>query len=280
MRSRYFAALGPTRFHRVHYTQWGDPANPRVVVCVHGLTQTGRDFDPLASALSDGWRVICPDVVGRGRSDWLDDGSGYTYPQYLADMTVLIALAGVEKVDWVGTSMGGLIGMLLAALPGSPIRRLVLNDVGPLVPKQALERIAGYVGRDERFATFEDFVAAYRERHRTSVELPEPDWSELARHNHRVREDGSFGYGFDPAIAQPFQGMALADVDLWATYDAVRCPTFVIRGADSDVLLAPTVKEMRRRGPRAAVFEVPNVGHVPRLGDAAQIDAIREFLAK
>lgn len=280
MRSRYFAALGPAGFHRVHYTDWGDAANSGVVICVHGLTQTGRDFDPLASALSDGWRVICPDVVGRGRSDWLADGSGYTYPQYMADMAALIARADVGEVDWVGTSMGGLVGMLLAALPGSPIRRLVLNDIGAFVPKQGLERIAGYVGRDERFANFEDFVAAYREQRRTFGELPESDWWELARHNHRVHENGTVGYAYDPAIAQPFRDSPLADVDLWTTYDAVRCPTLVIRGADSDILLASTVEEMRRRGPRAATFEVPGVGHAPRLRGAAEVGAIRGFLAK
>src|SRR5688572_7734326 len=125
MGSRSFLGLGPHGFHRVAYSEWGDPGNPRVLVCVHGLTRNGRDFDDIAEALSDRWRVLCPDVVGRGRSDRLAVKEDYSFPQYCADMGALIARSGAEQVDWVGTSMGGIVGMMLAAQPQSPIRRMV-----------------------------------------------------------------------------------------------------------------------------------------------------------
>ncbi len=151
MRSHSVLGLSSQGFHRIHYTEWGDPANTRVLVCVHGLTRNGRDFDDFARAMADHYRVLCPDIAGRGQSDWLTDKSGYSYAQYLADMAVLIARSGAVVVDWVGTSMGGLIGMLLAAQPHTPIRHLVMNDVGPFIPKAALERIASYVGQIQTF---------------------------------------------------------------------------------------------------------------------------------
>jgi len=156
MREHSFNSLGPGGFHRVHYYEWGDPQNPRVVLCVHGLTRNGRDFDLLAGNLSDRFRVICPDVIGRGNSGWLSNKEHYGYPQYCADMAALIARSGAQSVDWVGTSMGGIIGMLMASHAGTPVRRLVINDVGAFIPKAALERIKAYVGKHVTFDSFDE----------------------------------------------------------------------------------------------------------------------------
>lgn len=155
-RERSVQCASPSGLHRMAYTEWGDPANPQVLVCVHGLSRNGRDFDDLARAMTDSHRVVCPDIVGRGRSDWLRDPSGYGVPQYVTDMMVLIARLDVETVQWLGTSMGGLIGMVLASLPGTPVSRLLLNDVGPAISSESIRRIGEYIGRAPRFAGLEE----------------------------------------------------------------------------------------------------------------------------
>jgi pimeloyl-ACP methyl ester carboxylesterase len=274
MRAGSILALGPHGFHRVAYTDWG--AGPPVL-CVHGLTRNGRDFDRLAAALARSRRVVCPDVVGRGRSDRLAQPEDYGYPLYLSDMTALIARLGVTEVDWIGTSMGGLIGMMLAAQPNTPIRRLVLNDVGPLVPAAALRRLATYVGEDPRFETLAELEAYLRKVHAPFGPLSDADWAHLAAHGHRALEDGGFGLAYDPAIARALNG-ALFDVDLWSIWEQVRHPVLVLRGADSDLLLPETAAQMTRRGPGATLIEFPGVGHAPALTAPEQIAAIREWL--
>jgi len=278
MKTESVLGLGPHGFHRIAYTEWGQPTAPRTLLCVHGLTRNGRDFDRLASALSDRWRVICPDVPGRGRSDWLPAGD-YTYPQYLADMTALIARVGVMEVDWVGTSMGGLIGLHLAAQPNSPIRRLVLNDIGPFIPKAALERIASYAGTNPRFATLEELEAYLRRVHAPFGILNDQDWRHLALQGYRRLDGGGFALAYDPAIAEAFLGREFRDVDLWSVWDAVRCPVFVIRGVQSDLLLAETAAEMQRRGPKANLLEVAGAGHAPALVTEDRIAAVRNWLS-
>jgi len=285
---RAVAVLRAEGFRRMAYTEWtpaaaGAAESGPVTVCVHGLTRNGRDFDPLAAALAGaGRRVLCPDVLGRGRSDRLADPSGYGYPGYMGDMAALIARSGADSVDWVGTSMGGLIGMFLAAMPGSPIRRLVLVDVGPVVPKAAMERIKSYVGTDPRFDTLADLEADLRERHATFGELTDAQWRHLAEHGGRPAPegDGRLAFHYDPAIAVPFADMAAEDVVIWPQWEAVRCPVLVVRGAESDLLLADTAAEMRERGPKAEVVEIPGVGHAPALMDAEQIAIVREWLER
>lgn len=266
----------------MHYVEWGDPDAERVVICVHGLTRTGRDFDALAQALAPECRVLCPDVAGRGASDWLAAKEDYSYPQYCSDMTVLLARATAgaapRRIFWVGTSMGGIIGMLLAARPGSPIERLVLNDIGALVPRAALERIAGYVGADPRFASFEEFEAHVRAVSAPFGPLSDAQWRRLAESVARRHADGSWGFAYDPGIALSFRGRPLADVELWAVWDAIRCPTLLLRGKRSDVLLRETALAMTRRGPRARLVEFEGVGHAPALMDGEQIRAVRDFL--
>lgn len=266
-------------FHPLAYVEWGrdDGARPPVL-CVHGLTRNGRDFDALASDLATaGRRVICPDVVGRGRSGWLANPALYGYPQYLADAAALIARVGAPAVDWVGTSMGGLIGMMLAAQPNTPIRRLVLNDVGPFVPKAALERIGGYVGGDPVFADLGGLEAHLRQVHAPFGPLTDAEWRHLASHSARRRPDGTLGLAYDPGIAAAFTG-PMADVDLWMIWAQIWCPILVIRGEASDLLTAETAARMAAR-PDTTLLTIAGCGHAPALMAPDQIQPIRDWLA-
>jgi pimeloyl-ACP methyl ester carboxylesterase len=261
------------------YTEWGDRRNPRVLVCVHGLTRNGRDFDALAEAMSGHYRVVCPDVVGRGRSGRLRDPAHYAVPQYVADMVTLIARLGVERVDWVGSSMGGLIGMALAAQEGSPIGRLVLNDVGPVITVDALHRIATYVGTDPTWATFAEALAFVKLVSAPFGPLTEAQWWHLTETGIAQRADGRWGFLYDPLIAAPFKATFVdQDIDLWPLYDRITCPTVAVRGAESDLLARATWQEMGSRGPRATLAEIPGVGHAPMFLDEAQISVVRDFL--
>jgi pimeloyl-ACP methyl ester carboxylesterase len=273
-----FAGLGPHGFHRVHYTEWGAADNPHVVVCVHGLTRNARDFDFLAQRLSARCRVICPDVAGRGFSERLTHPDDYGYPLYLADMAALIARTGADRVDWVGTSMGGLIGMLLAVQPGSPLRRLVMNDVGPLVPKAALERLAGYVGQDPRFDTLEAVERYLREIFAPFGPLTDEQWQHLAQHGALRLDNGRYALAYDPAIGNAFKA-PLQDVNLWPVWKALRLPVLVMRGAESDLLLAQTAKEMVESAPSGSkLIEFAGIGHAPALMADDQIAAVEDFL--
>ena len=257
------------------YLEWGDPRNREVLVCVHGLTRTGHDFDEVARALCGQFRVVCPDVAGRGDSERLPDPMLYGIPQYVGDMVTLIARLDVEGVSWLGTSMGGLIGMALAAQAASPVKRLALNDAGPLVTRVSLERIASYVGKSPTFATLQD-----AEQYVRSVSAPfgphsDAQWRFLAQTWLRRNDDGTWRAAYDPRIAQAFS--ADKDLELWGLYVAVHCPTLVLRGEGSDLLTRETAAEMTRRGPRAKVVEIRGVGHAPTLLHADQIAIVREF---
>jgi pimeloyl-ACP methyl ester carboxylesterase len=278
MRQHDYLSLGPAGFHRVAYTEWGERDNPEVLVCVHGLTRNGRDFDALAAALADRYRVICPDIVGRGRSDWLADKAQYDYANYTSDMATLLAHLDVRRVDWLGTSMGGIIGLLLAATPNSPIRRLVLNDIGPHLPLAALERIGGYVGLDLAFDSFAEAAAYLRTIQAGWGALSDAQWQQLAEHGTRRDADGRWRLGHDPGLAAAFATIT-ADVELWPLWHAVKCPVLLLRGQDSDLLLAGTVARMQAAGPPLTVVEWPGVGHAPALMESQQIDAVAAWLA-
>ena len=265
-------------FHRIAYTQWGDSNNPKVLICVHGLTRNARDFDFFAQSLAPHYRILCPDVVGRGRSDWLPNKADYNYPQYLQDMTALIARSGAQQIDWVGTSMGGLIGMLLAAQPKSPIRRLVINDVGPFIPRAALERLAEYLGDTPHFASLSEMEAYMRRIAAPFGPLNDAQWRHLTEHGARQTEQGDFIFRYDPGIAEPFKALIGHDVDLWPYWDQVRCPTLLLRGLDSDLLRAEDAQAMTQRGPKPELIEFAGIGHAPALMDASQIDPVREWL--
>lgn len=276
-RERELAALGPHGFHRVNYYEWGDADNLKVLICVHGMTRNGRDFDDLARALSSEYRVLCADVAGRGKSEWLTHKEDYGYPLYCSDMAALIARSGAQQVDWVGTSMGGLVGMFLAAQPNSPVRRLVMNDVGPFIPKASLERLSSYVGKDPRYASFDEFEQYIRAVSRPFGPLTDAQWRHLARTNGRQFDDGRWGPIYDPALGLAFR-VAPADVVLWPFWDQVRCPTLLLRGADSDLLPAETAQDMTRRGPKAKLVEFAGIGHAPMLMAQDQIRVVRDFL--
>ncbi len=277
MREKTLACLGPHGFHRLHYYEWGDAENPDVLICVHGLTRNGRDFDDIARALSQRCRVLCPDVPGRGKSEWLTHKEDYTYPVYCADMAALIARSGAQTVDWIGTSMGGLIGMLLAALPHSPIRKLVMNDVGPFIPKASLERIAAYVGKSVSYESFEAFEQYIRVVSAPFGPLTDAQWRHLAETSARHSDDGRCTTNYDPGIALPFSA-AIIDVNLWPHWDRIRCPTLLLRGKESDLLTHETAHEMTTRGPQAQLVEFPGIGHAPMLMAQDQIAAVGGFL--
>jgi pimeloyl-ACP methyl ester carboxylesterase len=265
-------------FHRVVYHEWGDPENPRVVVCVHGLTRTGRDFDSVAGRLAPTHRVLAVDMPGRGESEWLRNPQDYAFPTYLTTLTALIARSGAEQVDWIGTSLGGLLGMVVAADPATPVARLVVNDIGPTIAPAGLERIAAYVGERPTFATFDAFLAHQKSLAAPFGPLDDAQWEHLARTAGRQGSDGRWTFRYDPGIAVPFRN-APAPTDLWPVWDRIRCPTLLLRGADSDVLAAETARAMTDRGPRPRLVEFAGVGHAPALMAADQIDAIVEFLA-
>ena len=281
-RLRDVKCMSPAGFHRMAYAEWGDPGNPRVLLCLHGLTRVGRDFDRLARAMASHYRVVCPDVVGRGRSDWLRDPQHYVIPQYVSDVVALIARLDVEEVDWVGTSMGGLMGIALAGQAEAPVRRLVINDVGPRLDAAAISRIGTYLSAPVSFATVDeavDYVAIVAAPF--GVKKRE-DWRELVEPALR-REGERWRLHYDPSIAVPFksatpEGAAAAEAVMWRLYDSIRCPTLLVRGEHSDLLTRETLAEMTGRGPRPRTAEVPGVGHAPTFMFEHEIAIVRDFL--
>jgi pimeloyl-ACP methyl ester carboxylesterase len=245
---------------------------------VHGLTRNGQDFDVLAERLAPGYRVVCPDVVGRGDSEWLSDATLYTYAQYVADMTALVARLDVEEVDWLGTSMGGLIGMTIAAQAGTPIRRLVLNDVGPFIPQSALARLASYVGVRARFETLAEAEAYLREVHAPFGALTDGQWRDFAERSVSGSPDAGYMARYDPEIGTALRNAPEGDLDIWAVWDQITCPVLVLRGERSDLLPRETAAEMATRGPGATVIEIAGCGHAPALLDDGQLDVIEEWL--
>ncbi|WP_420474242.1 alpha/beta fold hydrolase [Noviherbaspirillum sp. ST9] len=275
--------LSPAGLHRMAYKEWGDPANSRVLVCVHGVTRVSDDFDNMASALSDQYRVVCPDVVGRGRSDWLRDPQHYQVPQYVSDMVTLLARLDAETVHWFGTSMGGLIGMGLASMKDSPVKKLVLNDVGPALNPSALARIGDYVGKDVRFTTFDEAA-----RYIKDISLPfgphsDDEWRKLAADVLKQDKDGKWILHYDPGLAVPLRAttpelLQRAEAMLWMAYDAIACPTLLVRGAESDLLKPEVAQAMTSRGPKPKLVDIPGVGHAPTFFHADQIAHVRNFL--
>ncbi len=280
MRNNSVRAYSPSGFHRIAWTEWGPENSERVLVCVHGLLRNGRDFDVLAATLADeGWRVICPDVVGRGRSGRLADWRHYNYPQYMTDAALLLAHLRLEQVDWLGTSMGGLLGLFLAVLPDTPVRRLIINDVGPFIPKAALERIAGYLGGERpRFGSFAEAEAWVCRNYAPFGRLTPAQWAHMTEQSFVRDSAGQLEPHYDPAIATAVLATPAADVDLWPVWDALKCPTLLLRGADSDLLLAETAAEMTRRGPKPILLTFPDCGHAPALMDPDQIAAVKGWL--
>ena len=284
--------ISPSGLHRMAYKEWGDADNPNVLVCVHGVTRISDDFDALARALSDHYRVVCPDVVGRGRSGRLRNPQLYQIAQYVSDMVTLIARVTTHAdtdadaggaVDWFGTSMGGLIGMALASLPDNPIGKLVLNDIGPTLDPVALRRIGDYIAQDLRFGSFAEGAAFVREVSASFGTHTDEQWHKLAADVLREGGDGQWVRHYDMGLAVPLRGAtaekAKADeAALWAAYDAIRCPTLLVRGANSDLLSRATAEQMLTRGPKPQLVEIPHTGHAPTFINPDQIAIARKFL--
>ena len=276
--------------HRMAYWQWGDADAAHTIVCVHGLTRQGRDFDVLAQALlaraTSPLRVVCPDVVGRGMSDWLQDPQAYGFPSYSADMLALLAQLKPQTLDWVGTSMGGLIGMAVCAHAkalGAEVRRLVLNDVGPVLEWQSLLRIGAYLGKQMHFDSEQQAADALWSIASSFGPHTPAQWLELSRHMLKPDPDGGVRLHYDPAIALPFQGVTQeqtvqGEAALWGLYDAITAQTLLLRGAESDLLSEPTAQQMTQRGPRARLVEFAGVGHAPTLVADDQIAVVASFL--
>ena len=287
--SNFVTCVSSAGLHRMAYKEWGDRDNPRVLLCVHGVTRVGDDFDHLARALSGAgdYRVICPDVVGRGRSGRLQNPQFYRIPQYVSDMVTLLARVtnGREDqtVDWFGTSMGGLIGLGLASLPGNPIRKLVLNDIGPVLEPVALQRIGDYIGQDLRFNSFDEGAQFIRDVSASFGPHTEQEWHKLATDVLRQDAEGKWVRHYDMGLALPFRSVTPESVKadeamLWAAYDAVQCPTLLVRGANSNLLTRDTAQLMTQRGPKATLVEIADVGHAPTFIHDDQIAIARAFL--
>jgi len=278
--------------HRMAYWQWGDAAAAHTVVCVHGLSRQGRDFDVLAQALvarsPTPVRVICPDVAGRGKSDWLSDTNAYAVPSYVADMLALLAQLKPQTLDWVGTSMGGLIGIAVsvhAKAVGATVRRLVLNDVGPVLEWESLLRIGTYLGNNMQFDAFQQAADHLRVIASSFGPHTTEQWLELSRHMVKPGPEGGVRLHYDPAIALPFQAITeevaqQGEAALWDLYDAITAETLLLRGAQSDLLSPSTALQMTQRGPKARLVEFEGVGHAPTLVADDQVNAVASFLLR
>ena len=274
---RFLKVFAADRFLRIRYREWGASNNPKVAMCVHGLSRNCQDFDGLAAALASGWCVLAVDMPGRGESEWLDDKSAYGYPAYEAVCAAILARSGTDEVAWVGTSMGGNIGMRLASRPGTPIIKLVLNDIGPFVPADGRRHNQADFGKDPRFESEDVGIAHVRETRSVFGPFDEASWQKFGRDSLRQLPDGQWTLHYDPGLSQP--GTPVQDTDNWHLWPQIVCPVLTMWGTESKILPADVVGRMATTGPKSAVHEVPGVGHCPGLTTPDEIDAIRAFLA-
>jgi pimeloyl-ACP methyl ester carboxylesterase len=270
--------LGPAGFHRLHATTWGDPRNPRVVVCAHGYSGNARDFDFLARELSGTHRVVCPDVAGRGESGWLSSAMEYSFPQFLTDLNTLLARLDVQEVDWVGTSMGGLLGMMLAAQPNSPIRRLVMNDIGAFLPMPALQHISRNLDAPPNFRSLAAVEAHLRKTRDEWGEISDAQWKQLAIHGSRETERG-YRLHFDPTLARVLTPLPFTPgLFFWDAWQKVECPVLLLRGSESTVFPRMVAESMLLHHSNVVLEEIPGCGHAPSLMNRGHTDLVRGFL--
>ena len=261
--------------------EWGDEKNPRVVLCVHGLSRNGRDFDVVADALSKDFRVLCPDIPGRGQSDWLASENQYSIPTYARFINAMLTEFGVQSYDWIGTSMGGLIGMLMAVTPGSTMRRFVINDIGPVLEIEAIKRIASYVGLAPNFASYPELYAVARTAITTFGPLTEEQYQHMVSTSCWQRADGRWEFNMDPKVGDAFRaGLATPAADMWPLWLAVKQPTLILRGVNSDLLSAATLTKMVETHPNALALTIADTGHAPMIFDAPTVSAVCEFLTE
>lgn len=295
MKKECFLGLSPEGFHKVSYSEWGTRTDSPPIICVHGLTRLNHDFDALSTYLAmRGHHVYCPDIVGRGDSDWLTDPLHYTYEQYLADMNAMIARTEANTIDWIGTSMGGIIGLMLAAQPNSPIRRLILNDIGPQIPAKALAQLYEYAGKDPDFSSLAAAKTYYQKIYADFGELTEAEWDYLVSHSVREMGDGFFAAKLDQGVKSTPAKSAIAwkllfnpqkalegtlfDIDLWHLFRNITCPILVIHGARSAILTASIIEKMQQIHPNMIVHTVHNAGHAPALLNESEHKVIEQFL--
>lgn len=281
-----YLGINPAGFHNLTYYAWGNPANPPLLM-VHGLSRLGRDFDAIAKALSGTHYVICPDMVGRGKSDWLPEGQTYTYTQYMNDLNALIAhitppnatpeATPPQKIDFLGTSMGGLLGMIMASMPNTPITRLLINDIGPFITNDALKKIRSYVGLMPTFQTFDVGVTFIRQIYAPFGNLTDDQWHHLALHSLTQQPNSTYRLHYDPRIAHFKMDDDAADVNLWPCWLSITCPTLVLRGNHSEIFPADVAAQMMVSNPHATFTEIPNAGHAPALMSEFEINIVRNW---
>ncbi len=285
---------GKEKTRKISYTEWGDSGNNNVLFCVHGLSRNARDFDYIAEALSSNYRVVCMDVAGRGESDWLENKSKYNYQTYISDVYALLDSLQIDRVDWLGTSMGGIIGMIIASKRPEIINRLILNDVGAFIPGVALDRIMGYVGVVPLFSSRNEASQTLRHRMATFGVKDDSHWQHIFKHSIKKRKDGKYSFVYDPKIAQkpgllsrvffnlknPNNLFKMPNIDLWSVWEKIQAPVFVIRGEFSDILTKDILIKMKESKPELEYAEISAVGHAPTLMDSKQIETVRNWLVK
>lgn len=284
---RNFISLSKNGFHNVSYREWDNSSNARSkVICVHGLTRNAEDFNFLATQLKDDFDVVCPDIVGRGKSDWLNDPNLYNYPQYMSDTTCLFSRLNVSskmKVDWVGTSMGGILGMLIAAQPNAPIQRLILNDIGPEVPSTALLRIKAYIEAYPTFNTLAEAKNYIRNGLASFGKLSEEQWDQITNTSVK-KENHDFRMAYDPALITAYKKALdehhTTENILWDIWKNIKCPILLLHGIESDVLTPEIISKMEALKPEMEIVAFENVGHAPALLDLQQTDIIKDWLMK
>lgn len=262
-------------FHKITYYTWGNPINP-VLMMVHGLSRNGRDYDVLAEALSDRYYVVCPDMPGRGFSDWLPESVEYSYTQYMSDLTALIARLNVTEVSWLGSSMGALLGMIMASLPNTPVKKLIMNDIGPFITSTALQKIRSYVGLMPTFPTFELGLNFIKQIYAPFGNLTDDQWMHMATHSLTQMPDSVYRLHYDPRIAIFNEDQK--DVNLWPCWFGISCPTLVVRGASSEIFPRDVCDQMIANNAMASMCEIEGAGHAPALMSEAEIAIVRDWL--
>lgn len=269
----------PSVTHKIAYYEWGTATSKDIAFSVHGLTRNGRDFDFIAEKLAaDGFRVISVDMPGRGKSEWFKDKQAYNYISYVTDITLLITHLALDKVHWIGTSMGGIIGMMMAAEQPQRVKSLVLNDIGSFISADALRRLGGYVGTWTNFDSREEAERALRKAYAPFGLTEERHWRHMFDHSLERNESGGWRAAYDPAIGDPLRDAEkIQDVDLVHFWDRVHCPVLVLRGEESDILSAATAKAMAAH-PNVTLHSFPGVGHAPALASDEQISIVHRWL--
>lgn len=268
----------PAGHHHMAYYEWGDPANEHVLLCVPGLTRNGRDFDFLASALKDHYRILAVDLIGRGKSDWMKDPALYTIEQYIHDILGLLHHLHLKQVDYLGVSLGGILGMIIAAHPHSPIKKLILDDIGPEIKQSAVAKLSGDVGANPTFATLGDLKTFLKTAYGETGHLEPYHWDHLLAHDHIRLPEGGYARAYDPMLSKSFAPMQGQDITFWPTFQAIRVPIFVLHGEQSTVLTPDICTRMKTEQPTITIVNLPGIGHAPSLMDATHIRLLSTLL--